>query len=464
MQFTNRLRILAYNVITGTVNSARHVHSGSGATLQRISLPLRHPRGHSRITSHADVHMEPEQQGGGATNRREQERLTDVNNQKYSSRRGRSDEAELEEIENNLFDNRQSKDDLHLGEIMKKYKSDFRRVEINGSHKKLKKMAKPVRLREMDLETMNTLKPYKKKEKSLEVTDKQTGLKYLRLLKNDPLFRDLQLLMISRKRRELKNKLVVEGKRLINDAIEAGLWLETVIFSELNHLNDVRTKLQALNLVQLPSHVLQEWSDLVTSPGMIGIFQKPTDMSNIVIRNRTTESLPITVVCDNVREPNNLGSILRSCASIPVDRVILLKGCTHPWEPKCLRGGAGAHFRTSIVGPVTMDELAEHLPANPTFLVADNSSERGDGSFVSSRYDKANYIDMEHMVLVIGGETHGVSSDVRRYIRQLKEDSNDGNSPYLVHIPLENGVESLNTASAISVILCEIRRQLNQTK
>ncbi|XP_001653652.2 rRNA methyltransferase 3, mitochondrial [Aedes aegypti] len=459
MQFTNRLRILAFNIVTGTVNSARHVHNGN-TILQRISLPLRHPRGNSRTTSHLDVHMQPERNGGGAIGQ-ERERVSDVNRAEFSANRGRSDEAELEEIENNLFDNRQSKDDLHLGEIMKKYKNDFRREEINRSQSKPKKSSKPIRLGEMDLETMHTLKPYKRKEKSLEITDKHSGIKYLKLLKNDPMFGDMQLLMTSRKRRELKSKLVVEGKRLINDAIDAGLLLETVIFSESCHLDDIRAELATPKLIQLPNHVLQEWSDLVTSPGVIGIFQKPSDMSKIVIRNRTAESLPITVVCDNVREPNNLGSILRSCASIPVDRVILLKGCTHPWDPKCLRGGAGAHFRTSIVGPVVMDELAELLPSNPTFLVADNRSERDEESFVLSRYDKANYFDMEHMVLVIGGETHGVSSDVRRYIRQLQEDSNVGKSLYLVHIPLENGVESLNTASAISVILCEIRRQLN---
>lgn len=150
------------------------------------------------------------------------------------------------------------------------------------------------------------------------------------------------------------------------------------------------------------------------TPFISGIFQKPKDMSNIAIRNRTAETLPITVVCDNIREPNNLGSIIRSCAAIPVDRIVLLKGCTHPWDLKCLRGGAGAHFRTNIVGPVAMEELAEYMPPNPTFLVADNQTRKGDDSFVLSRYDGANYLDMEHMVLVIGGETHGVSSDLRR--------------------------------------------------
>ncbi|XP_062553881.1 rRNA methyltransferase 3, mitochondrial [Armigeres subalbatus] len=460
MLLTNRIRVFAYNILTGTANSGRHhrrhLHPGS-IPHQRISMVLNHPRGgHSRTASQADVYLQPEQH---ASESQQQERMSDVNKLPYASRRGRNDEAELEEIENNLFDNRQSKDDLHLGEIMKKYKSDFRQKEIIRSHNKPNKSAN---LSAMDAETMNILKSYKNKERSKEIFDKRSGLKFLKLVETDPLFKDLRLLATSRKQRELKNKLVVEGKRLINDAIDAGLLLETVIFSEMDHLSSLRAKLKSLKLIQLRNYVLQEWSDLVTSPGVIGIFKKPSDMGNIVIQNRTAESLPITVVCDNVREPNNLGSIIRSCASIPVDRVILLKGCTHPWDPKCLRGGSGAHFRTNIVGPVTMDELGTYLPSNPTFLVADNKSERNDETFVLSRYDRANYFDMEHMVLVIGGETHGVSSDVRRFISELQNDANSGNSSYLVHIPLENGVESLNTASALSVILYEIKRQLDK--
>lgn len=245
------------------------MHTGICA-LQRVSLVFRYPRGHSKITSQGDVYLQRQLGSEG----HEREPLNDVNNLENSSRRQpRNAESELEEIENNLFNNHQLKDDLQVGEILRKYKNDFRH-ESARHDKKPKKPTKSVRLGELDLDTLETLKPYNKKEHSVEISDKKTGLTYLKLFKNDPLFGDLRLLVTSRKRRELKQKLVVEGKRLINDGIEAGLLLETVLFSELAHLNDLRAKLKQLKLIQLQSHVLQEWSDLVTSPGVIGMFTK----------------------------------------------------------------------------------------------------------------------------------------------------------------------------------------------
>lgn len=205
-------------------------------------------------------------------------------------------------------------------------------------------------------------------------------------------------------------------------------------------------------------------------------------MNKIVIQNRSLIPLPITVVCDNIREPNNLGSIIRSSAAIPAGRIVLLKGCTCPWDPKCLRGATGAQFRIPISGPVAMDELEELIPPNATFLVADNKTGRNDGKFSFCRYDAANYREMQHVVLFIGGETLGISNDVRRlgetkfssfaqyanhfsfcfrFITSLTEKSlNDTSVCYNVHIPLANGIESLNTASALSVLLYEIKRQL----
>ncbi|XP_038122112.1 rRNA methyltransferase 3, mitochondrial isoform X2 [Culex quinquefasciatus] len=312
----------------------------------------------------------------------------------------------------------------------------------------------------LDLETMNTLKLYSNNEKSSKAFDSKRKLEYLKLKQSDSLYGDLSLLVKSRKRRELKCKMVLEGKRLIKDGIEAGLSTDIIVFNDVTKLDDLKID-KSVNLVQVERNVMQEWSSVTTCPGLIGIFRKPKDMNKIVIQNRSLIPLPITVVCDNIREPNNLGSIIRSSAAIPTGRIVLLKGCTCPWDPKCLRGATGAQFRIPISGPVAMDELEELIPPNATFLVADNKTGRIDGKFSFCRYDAANYREMQHVVLFIGGETLGISNDVRRFITGFTEKSlNDTSVCYNVHIPLANGIESLNTASALSVLLYEIKRQL----
>ncbi|XP_053696367.1 rRNA methyltransferase 3, mitochondrial isoform X2 [Sabethes cyaneus] len=238
--------------------------------------------------------------------------------------------------------------------------------------------------------------------------------KYLKLTKNNPMFGYLKQLVASRKKREREKKLVLEGGRLILDALHAGLNIDVLLFNDINDLKHFIELSKTVQLIQLDSDIMQQWSNLVTCPGLIGIFHKPKNMDNIIIKNRTTPSLPITVICDNIREPNNLGSIIRSCAAIPVCNVVLIKGCTHPWEPKCLRGSAGGHFRTQIIGPIVMNDLTKVVPLNACFLIADNAKDGRDGKFLVGRYDLIDYCDMKHIILVIGGETHGVSNDLRR--------------------------------------------------
>ncbi|XP_055525291.1 rRNA methyltransferase 3, mitochondrial [Wyeomyia smithii] len=313
-------------------------------------------------------------------------------------------------------------------------------------------------MRKTHVETLTILNPTSKR--TAQMYDHGRMLEYLKLSKNSPMFGYLKQLITSRKKRQLDQKLVVEGSRLILDALNAGLILECLLFKEANQLDCFDNLSKTVKLIQLNSHILQQWSNLVTCPGIIGIFYKPKNMNDLISKNKTATSLPITVLCENIREPNNLGSIIRSCGAIPVYNIVLLKGCTHPWEPKCLRGSAGAHFRTQISGPIAMTDIVKHVPPNSHFLIADNARDGRGDELVVRRYDLINYCIMEHIVLVVGGETHGVSSDLRRFAQKLTNNTGNFHNNLSIHIPLANGIESLNVASAISVILCEIRRQL----
>ena len=83
-------------------------------------------------------------------------------------------------------------------------------------------------------------------------------------------------------------------------------------------------------------------------------------------------TLPITVICDNIRDPGNLGTIIRTCASVGCDRLIAIKGCVDIWDPKVIRSGMGSHFRLPIINDVGWETIANHLPENSQIYLADH--------------------------------------------------------------------------------------------
>lgn len=206
---------------------------------------------------------------------------------------------------------------------------------------------------------------------------------------------------------------------------------------------------------------------------LLGIFQLP----NVELLKPSPNSLPLTIICDQVRDPGNMGSIIRIAASVGCSQLILTKGCVDLWEPKVLRTAAGAHFRIPIYKSKTWEEISTILPENYSLYLADSDSpqeldfeneeslqtkERGiafkkkfmlsDNVPLASYYSQ-RYWFKESVVLVIGGETAGLS--LNAYELAIEKQGKR------VYVPLCNGIESLNSSIALSVLSYEMRRQFD---
>ncbi|XP_055318686.1 rRNA methyltransferase 3, mitochondrial [Sitodiplosis mosellana] len=377
--------------------------------------------------------------------------------------------------------------------------------------------------------------PNEKKERSFEQLkyhDLGLNLTYIKLPFDHPEFPKLMLMLKSRKYRDNKKLLLVEGRRLTLEAIEAGLKIRYLLFSNVKQVETIRDSLEKAfikqtEIIRVPHNDLSTWSTLTTCPGLIAIFQRPYDMQTIwdnvrkaelkakenanipadthvdsdeiqvTIQSNTFDGVPITVICDQVREPNNLGSIIRTCAAVPCTKIVLLKGCADPWDVKTLRGGCGAQFRVPIVGPIEWEDLTEHLPdiRDVSVFVADNQTQINDTKLPYDEFDQKRkqnnikfikpkvYSDIpfsncKHIALVIGGETEGVSSHAFDFMKfatdhtsQADAEQNNENHTKIeevrpdnavVEIPLGNGIESLNASVATAILLFEIRKQLTQ--
>uniref|UniRef100_A0A182Q2Q4 tRNA/rRNA methyltransferase SpoU type domain-containing protein n=1 Tax=Anopheles farauti TaxID=69004 RepID=A0A182Q2Q4_9DIPT len=371
--------------------------------------------------------------------------------------------------EDELLNNRKNIPNLRVSELLKDVPRTKRTPERDTPRERNDRKPTTHKKTAIEKDTLQMLQHrYQDLSESKERYNRELKVRYTILQTNDDRHRDLMMLIGSRKVRERERKLVLEGRRLIMDGYSAGLRLEAIVTSDLKLLAELTLKPQPkkcpIFLVQ--RQTLMEWSSLTTSPGLLGIFSEPSSLTELVTRNAAgSKRLPVTVVCDNIREPNNLGSVIRSCAAVSAQEVILLKGCAHPWDLKCLRGGAGAHFRVPIHGPIEPYQLPEYARAGSVFVIADNKKATDEqNGFRWQHYDRIDYGSADHVVLVIGGETYGVSEDIRALVRQLTQTDAEGvpDRKFVAHIPLANGVESLNTASALSIILYEMRRSLLQ--
>ncbi|XP_046390363.1 rRNA methyltransferase 3, mitochondrial [Ischnura elegans] len=287
---------------------------------------------------------------------------------------------------------------------------------------------------------------------------------YAKLKDDDILISKALTSVKSKKNQKSGNKILLEGSRLIADAIKYGAIPEMVFFSRKEDIAKIRWPEENFEMYKVGYRILQKWSSLTSSPGVIGIFKKP----NITAREGDNKIMPLQIICDNIRDPGNLGSILRVAAGVGCRQVVLTKGCVELWEPKVLRSGAGAHFILPVHSDRTWDKIpTEFLNEYSTVVLADNSSEvvNMEAESTMTRYDipiekylmvdySGAWDDGSDVVLVLGGETAGLSADACELAY-----SRGG---VRLNIPLCYGIESLNASTALGIIAFEIRRQFDE--
>lgn len=227
--------------------------------------------------------------------------------------------------------------------------------------------------------------------------------------------------------RRKERKMVLEGIRLLRDAIERGSKPEFVFYDPKTVDYEFLADLQERNFEVIPvtPEVMQYVSDTQTPQGLIGVFPIPTPYLPRQPRS--------VLILDNVREPGNVGGLLRTAAAAGTELVILSPGCADPYNNKVLRSGMGAHFRIPVV-EATWEEIVGYCEPLQVYLAA------GDGEV---SYDQVNW--RERWALVIGSEAHGISSAI---------------SGTRIRIPMAAATESLNAMVAAAVILFEAQRQL----
>ncbi len=249
---------------------------------------------------------------------------------------------------------------------------------------------------------------------------------------NPQVKRLLQLQKKSRARNE-EGVFLVEGLRMFSEVPKERV--EKVYISEtLYNRKKLEQNLDDFPLEILSDHVFEHVSDTKTPQGILCIVRrKKYDIDELLkIKN------PHFVVLDNLQDPGNLGTIVRTAEGAGVDAVFLSKESVDIYNPKTIRSTMGSVYRMPVL---YIEDLLDLLK---TF------QEKGVKSYAAhlegkNSYDKEDY--QSGTAILIGNEGSGLREEVAKA------------ADIWVQIPMKGCVESLNAAVAASVLMFEVARQ-----
>jgi TrmH family RNA methyltransferase len=251
-------------------------------------------------------------------------------------------------------------------------------------------------------------------------------------LKNDRV-RLVRALQERRRVRQRERRFVLEGVRLCQEAAVAGARPHFVLYTA-RIWEDPRGQalLTAWQEAGVPCEevsdgVMAACSDTRTPQGLLAVVPIP-DLS-------LPPQPTLTLILDRLRDPGNLGTILRTALAAGVEGVLLAPGTVDATHPRAVRAGMGAHFRLPMVA-MDWDEIARAVAGCRVYL----ADARG-----AVAYTDADWTG--RVALIVGGEAAGAGE----WARAMAETT--------VAIPLASGVESLNAAIAAAVLLFEAARQ-----
>ena len=235
-------------------------------------------------------------------------------------------------------------------------------------------------------------------------------------------FRDLAR---SSAAREEKGLFLCDGQKLLQEALRSGASVESVLWKENRAANLPTFPQEAL----LPADLFDYVSPMSNSPGPLFSVRMPSAPDLYKVRR--------VLALEELQDPGNVGTVLRTADAFGVDLVVLLEGCADLYAPKTVRASMGAVFRQATV---RMDAEAfisfcreKNLPLW--------------GAALTDTARDLRSLPLDPAAVLIGSEGHGLSRELLRAC--------DGE----IIIPMSGEAESLNAAVAAAIVMWEMQRR-----
>ena len=254
--------------------------------------------------------------------------------------------------------------------------------------------------------------------------------------------------LAEKKKREANGLFRFDGFKLFSEAIDASMTLERVIYRE-----DVSERAGALinkaiangccaksAAVCVSEAVFEKISEERAPEGVICVAKMPCELHKTYTGTESDLAGKRLLLAESLRDPGNLGTVMRSCFALGIDRLILTSDCADIYNPKTVRAAMGAIFKldTTFVAPEELVGVIEQLKAS------------GRRVYAAALAPNAVTIDRAEIsagdCFVIGNEGHGLSAGVVSACT----------APVI--IPMREGAESLNAAAAAAICIWETVR------
>lgn len=237
-----------------------------------------------------------------------------------------------------------------------------------------------------------------------------------------------------KKYRERYGEFLVEGALSVEWALSSGYQVKDVIFSSDFVLPEgLLNKLEGRMLTKVPPHLFAKMADTKTPQGILCTCALPP------LPEAPEKGL--FVYCDRVRDPGNLGTIIRTADAMGFDGVVLSPDCVDPYNPKLVRSTMGSLFHIALYDGVNYDALASWQKRGFCLVVSalDDRSVPPEGLSLS-----------EKTVLIMGNEASGVSEPLLM------------GADAVVKIPMAGSAESLNVAAAAAILMYTSAKKLGR--
>ena len=252
--------------------------------------------------------------------------------------------------------------------------------------------------------------------------------------RKNPRIQRIKKMLSSSSFRQSEHAFVIEGVRLVEEALRSGWGVQELLVSD--SLSERGKSLyESIDFpgcakFQVPDEVMSDLTDTETPQGITAVL--------IQQELALPEHLDFLLILDSIRDPGNVGTILRTASAAGVNAVLIAPETADPFSPKVLRAGMGAQLKLPV-RQYNWKELASffHKQTSMQTMLAD----MGDGTV----FWEANC--RQDIALIVSNEAAGPS--------QAARDLADG----VITIPMPGSCESLNAAIAASLLIYEVLRQ-----
>ena len=247
--------------------------------------------------------------------------------------------------------------------------------------------------------------------------------------RDNPVFKHLKKLAENSRERRAEGKTLLDGVHLIESYCEAFKETnqaepELIIIPEGKssaEANALMQHLEHVNTMMLPTLMFAELTPVTSSTGILALVRTP--------QIEPPDTINFALMLEDIQDPGNLGSMLRTALGAGVETVYLSKGCTEAWSPKALRGGQGAQFHLPIVEGADLLDTVQGFAGNTYATIIGGTSLYAQDLTAPSAF-------------IIGNEGAGLTSKLLNA------------ATHKISIPMHENLDSLNASACSALVWC----------